>query len=504
VEALYGIGQAEELSGNLPSAEDSYRAAILLIETTRTQLQLAALRAEFLADKRDVYDALIALLVKKNDVKGAFSFLERSRARTFQDRLLSTTAGREATRYPDLDEIRRYLSSSTILLEFWVSGDHLALIWCTRESFGIEQLQLSPAERDNALSFVRELPESLQSNWRERTAVLTRLISAGLASPKLRHVLIVPDGWLSSMPFDLVPSGSSSGELLIERFDITYLPTAALLRRPISRDKGFRFPWMRELVAFGNPVVQPQAAPLQNPDASSGLQPLPYSEVEIQNISKMTRGKADLFLGPSDLKSSFIASITQSTPIVHVSTHAFADAEVPENSRMLFSPETSNGVADYVFLRELYDLDLHDVDLATLSACNTEQGKLIRGEGVQAFSRALLSAGSRSTLTTLWRVSDQPTSEFMQQFYYFALKDRQSKAEALRSAKLKFLRSKKEFEHPAQWAGFVLSGDGLSDLPTFVSWRVLAIWAVIAISLLASGFSLALRFGRRNHRVNRS
>jgi CHAT domain-containing protein len=305
------------------------------------------------------------------------------------------------------------------------------------------------------------------------------------------------------MPFDLVPSGSGSGELLIERFDITYLPTAALLRRPPPRDKRFRFPWMRELVAFGNPVVQPQAAPLQNPDVSSALQPLPYSEVEIQSISKMTRGKADLFLGPSDLKSSFIASITKSTPIVHVSTHAYADAEVPENSRMLFSPETSKGVADYVFLRELYDLDLRDVDLATLSACNTEQGKLIRGEGVQAFSRALLSAGSRSTLTTLWRVSDQPTSEFMQQFYYFALQDRQSKAEALRSAKLKFLHSKMQFEYPAQWAGFVLSGDGLSDLPTFVSWRVLAILAVIAILLLASCFSLALRFGRRNHRVNR-
>jgi len=46
-------------------------------------------------------------------------------------------------------------------------------------------------------------------------------------------------------------------------------------------------------------------------------------------------------------------------------------------------------------------------------------------EGIQAFSRALLAAGSRSALTTLWRVPDQPTSEFMQHFYFYLLKKTQ-------------------------------------------------------------------------------
>ena len=107
--AHYGIGRSEEIAGHPTQAEAAYRAGISVIESTRTQLQLSALRAEFLADKRDVYDALIAILLTKGDVKEAFAFLERSRARTFQDRLASATGKSDSVppKPLDLDEIPR-------------------------------------------------------------------------------------------------------------------------------------------------------------------------------------------------------------------------------------------------------------------------------------------------------------------------------------------------------------------------------------------------------------
>ncbi len=500
--ALYAMGQIEELVDDAKGAEANYREAISIIETTRSELQLSALRAEFLADKRDAYDALIRLLLNKNDAKEAFVFVERSRARNFQDRLASPKSSGTAPipEAPDLDEIRKYLDPSSILLEYWVSGNRLALIWCTRESYGIQQAELSPAEKDKIRSFLRRLPESLGTDWHKETGVLTRLIPDSVALPSnLRHALIVPDGWLSSVPFDLVPLTSRSGNLLIEEFDISYLPTAALLRRGAEVTTSLHFPWMRELVAFGNPVVEAPA----NLDTSAGLQALPYSAEEIQGIAKMARGRSELFLGTADVKSAFLAKANNS-PLLHASTHAFVDADIPENSRILFSPETSNGEPDYLFLRELYDLDLRGVNLATLSACNTERGKLIRGEGVQAFSRALLYSGSRSALTTLWRVADQPTSEFMKQFYYYALVRRQSKAEALRSAKLKFLRSKTELENPVHWAAFVLTGDGFNVLPSFVSWGTLIVSVIIAVIAIASGARFLLRVRRRIYRIDRS
>jgi hypothetical protein len=100
-------------------------------------------------------------------------------------------------------------------------------------------------------------------------------------------------------------------------------------------------------------------------------------------------------------------------------------------------------------------------------------------------------------------VDDQPTSEFMKQFYYYALEQHQPKAEALRSAKLKFLRSGTALENPTHWAAFVMNGDALDALPLFVSWSEIAGAAsVVVILVLSATLWLRSRQGRRIHRIH--
>lgn len=496
--ALYGIGRTEELSNQAAEAEAKYREAISIIEASRSRLQLSALRTEFLADKRDVFDALLSLLLQKNQLEDAFLFLEKSRARTFQDRL---AGGPEGQAPVSLSEIRSRLDDSTILLEFWTAGEQLAVIWCTRDGYGAILNRISDDDFRDLLSFLKGLPDNLRAGWRTPATVLNRLIPGGLPlTAKIRRAFIVPDGWLSSLPFDLLPAETGSNTLLVERLEIAYLPTAALLRRT-TPGRAVNFPWKRQLVAFGAPVVQASQGEPGGLTGESGMA-LPHSENEVRSIAALSSGQVELFLGPADTKGVFMTNTTRSAPILHLSTHAFADADNPEDSRLLFSPDAKAGESDYVFLRELYALDLSGVDLATLSACDTERGAMIRGEGVQAFSRALLSAGSRSAIATLWRVDDQPTSEFMKQFYYFALVKHQPPAAALRSAKLKFLRSGTGLANPADWAAFVLNGDGFSALPVFVSWRQLAAATGGALAIVAA-VVFALRPRRRLLRIYR-
>ena len=498
--ALYGMGRGVDTSGNSVQAEDLYRQAIAIIETTRAQLQLSALRLEFLADKRDVYDALIAILLKKNDVAAAFLFIERSRARTFQDRLTSSDQP-SGPKPITADEVRQYLDPSTILIEFWTAGDQLVLLWCTRNTCGAKQTAITAPQREEILKFLRGLPGNLGADWRQSTAVLAPILPGGWPiAPGMRRALIVPDGWVSSVPFDLVPAANS--QALIEQLEISYLPTAVLLRRPTLTQRWPYLPWWREMVAFGNPEVQGSRDSIAL-DHDGTIQPLPYSSEEILAIAQMLYGRGDLFLGAADLKDTFLAAEARGAPILHVSTHAFADADVPEDSRILFSPRAGDA-PDYLFLRELHELDLREVNLATLSACDTERGQMIRGEGVQAFSRALLFAGARSAVTTLWRVSDQPTSEFMKQFYYYALQKHQPKAEALRSAKLKFLQSQTELNNPAHWAAFVITGDGITRLPRFFSWTELALGVLAVLLGLTGGTMALLRIRRRIDGVDRA
>jgi CHAT domain-containing protein len=140
--------------------------------------------------------------------------------------------------------------------------------------------------------------------------------------------------------------------------------------------------------------------------------------------------------------------------------------------------------ADYLFLKEAYELPLKGVELAVLSACETERGRLLRGEGVQSFSRAFLAAGAETTVTTLWRVPDRTTAEFMRIFYHH-LQSGVSRAEALRLAKLRFIRSGQPLNDPHYWAAFVLTGEGLRPVSTSLTWRTVILAIVGAISIVA-------------------
>jgi CHAT domain-containing protein len=171
----------------------------------------------------------------------------------------------------------------------------------------------------------------------------------------------------------------------------------------------------------------------------------------------------------------------RAVPFIHFATHAVADTRDPERSRILLAPPDAGAQPDYLFLREIYDLDLRDVALVTLSACETERGKIVRGEGVEGFSRALLAAGASAAVTTMWDVADRPGAELMTQFYY-ALGRGAPPAAALRQAKLTFLHSQLPWAHPYFWAGYVLTGDGGVTVPRVVPWSVIAAAAVMMLT----------------------
>ncbi len=173
--------------------------------------------------------------------------------------------------------------------------------------------------------------------------------------------------------------------------------------------------------------------------------------------------------------------------MLHFSTHATVDATDPNRSRMLFTPERGSPGSEYLFWPEVAALPLSGIDLVTLSACDTEGGKMVRGEGVQSFSRAFLAAGARSTVTTLWRVADAPTADFMRRFY-LRLAQGETKAAALRAAKLSFLRSGNQLAQPQYWAAFVLNGDGRVPIPRVIPW----LW-VAAAAILTGGFIFLYR-----------
>jgi CHAT domain-containing protein len=122
---------------------------------------------------------------------------------------------------------------------------------------------------------------------------------------------------------------------------------------------------------------------------------------------------------------------------------------------------------------EVAMLDLQQVDLAVLSACETGLGKVAGGEGALGLQRSFQVAGARSVVASLWTIDDKATVELMDRFYENLWEKRLSKGESLRQAQIWMMREGRprglEFSAstprsaarlpPYYWGAFVVSGD---------------------------------------------
>ena len=452
---LYGLGR---VSADSHEATAYFEQAVNTIEAVREAIRVPLLRTEFLNDKRDVYDALIAASVPTGPPDAVFRLLERSHARVWRERL-------HVDKPVELSAIQAALPDRTLLLDYWNGPTASAVVAVSRQRAAV-----LPVTADEAAirAFADALRGGPSTNWRESSR---RLGSQLLPSPDwfrdIDRVVVVPDGILARIPFDVLTAGE---RVMVEFAAVTSTPTAATLfrRAPV---RSWLPPWTLQLRAFADPVG--------GSGQSAGDRPrLPATAEEARDVAKELGGRAALHLAEENRKTYLVES-SERAPVLHLATHAVADASALERSHIVFSSADPRGdTPDYLFLREAYALKLDGVDLAVLSACDTESGRLIRGEGIQSFSRAFLAAGAQSTVTTLWRVADQPTADFMQIFYHH-LGRGEPRDQALRQAKLRFIASSANQADPHYWGAFVLTGDGFDAVPRAITWKMIAASVVV-------------------------
>jgi hypothetical protein len=102
-------------------------------------------------------------------------------------------------------------------------------------------------------------------------------------------------------------------------------------------------------------------------------------------------------------------------------------------------------------------------------------------------SRAFAYAGCPSIVTSLWQAQDKSTATLMK-YFYENLSDGKNKAEALRLAKIQYLKeSDKVKSQPFFWAAFILIGD---DAP--IKKTRMAMWGFILLSFALSGLTIGI------------
>jgi len=151
---------------------------------------------------------------------------------------------------------------------------------------------------------------------------------------------------------------------------------------------------------------------------------------------------------------------------LHLATHGLVD----ESRGSLFAslaltpPVTTDSLANdgFLELHEIYDLDLSAAELAVLSACQSNVGRQVEGEGVFALSRGFLAAGALRVIASQWAVDDASTGALVGAFFE-AVAQAETHGEAVPYARAlqaaqRQVRAESAWAAPYHWAPFVLIG----------------------------------------------
>lgn len=300
------------------------------------------------------------------------------------------------------------------------------------------------------------------------------LLPSYLQADQFSRIIVVPDGQLNLLPFDVLLTSPQKGPVdyaglnyLIKNSAIQYAFSATIMLDTKGKKlkKG-----IKNYLGIAPDYTNSQS-----------LSPVANNQQAVENFKKMLRGKALIADGATS--EAFLREAGKFR-ILHFYGHAKAYPSKPLSSWMAFSGNHPGPIASnepkkenegllggdevlpeqdlerLLFLFELYKLDLN-AELTVLSACETGAGKLALGEGVISLARAFRYAGCSSTLMSLWEANDYQgeVAFLMESFFSHLKRDKMDKDEAIRQAKLSFLEDPKRSGHPAYWASFVLIGD---------------------------------------------
>ena len=344
-------------------------------------------------------------------------------------------------------ELRKTVQPGETVIEYFTTGEHVSAFVVTRKGFQVVRHLAAKSEVDRLLATLRFQiekfnygPEYVETHFgqlrRGTNEILGQLYSTIFAPLEATlegdRLIVIPHGSLHYVPFHALYDGSG---YLIDRFELSYAPSATVLNLCRTRHAGQMRGWKRRGSGGDDMLVALGAA-------ESGT---PEIEAEIGALSDLFPNSVTL-TGKQATRDNLVAA-APSARFLHLASHGYFRRDNPMFSFLKLSDEN-------LHFYSLLDLKL-TADMVTLSACHTGVNKVFPGDELHGLVRGFLYAGAPSVVASLWAVNDRSTADFMREMYT-QIRAGLSKRAALRSAQLAI---KDAYGHPYYWAPFVLMGN---------------------------------------------
>lgn len=437
-----------------------------------------------------------------------------------------------------IDDLKKELPRETVLVDFFQYNHMTPNRDRAEDMFDVESRMLAFVIRKDrpvkmiSLGTVSEV-EDIVSRWRHEISrqiggarvlksplnaadqkffeLIWKPISKLTGDPK--HIIICPDGMLCLAPWPAIPV-TPKRRYLVEDASVSILPYAEFAMQ-MRKSLDSKEPPAMTLVGnldFDQPVQGESEGRIFNklPGTAREL-------VAIESLFDQTYPKGRL--SNLEMRNGTEANVrlrAMRSNYLHVATHGFFAPDIWQSHRVsdektafrqrvrVMVPEALSALvlsganrgleSSEVFAAksfgedgvltglEVISMDLRNLDLVTLSACETSVGTVAPGIGKLGLEQSFLAAGANSVVSSLWQVDDAATAMLMVEFYRNLWSGKMSKAEAMRQAQLTLLnrydletndllpRGLKLVDKPGTskadgrlppyyWAPFVISGD---------------------------------------------
>ncbi|WP_181016303.1 tetratricopeptide repeat protein [Pseudanabaena sp. BC1403] len=284
-----------------------------------------------------------------------------------------------------------------------------------------------------------------------------------LQQANIQTIIYAPDGQLRYIPLAALHDGK---QWLVEKYRINNI-TASSLTDFTPRDYS-ELPSVLAAAATNSHNIKLG-------DRSIPFGALPATKTEVEAIATLLP-KTTTLIDQQFSKNVTLQEMKRNT-IIHLATHGYFAVGRAEDSFIIF------GDGDKATLTDIANWSLTNVSLVVLSACETAiGGKLGSGVEILGLGYRIQDAGAGAAIASLWKVSDDGTSELMQKLYKNLSQKNISSSEALRQAQIAMIRSNKkatsrdrtgirivetvpspqvgQLSHPYYWSAFILIGNG--------------------------------------------
>jgi tetratricopeptide (TPR) repeat protein len=336
---------------------------------------------------------------------------------------------------PNLDALRRALGAETALVEYAHLDDEIMAFVVTDEGVevvrqlgsgravgtALAQFRFQIGGLRHGAARVRAHLDVLAARARHHLGTLYDLLLREV-EPRInaRRLVVVPHGALHYVPFHALHDGVVH---VVERREVSYAPSAGVLRRCLARPT----PSFDRALLVG------------------------VADAETPRVRDELRALAPLFPEAETLAddAATLAALRERAPgrdVLHLACHGRFRPDSP----LFSSLRLGDG---WLTVRDASTLRL-SAGLVTLSACETGLSAVAPGDELLGLVRGFFAAGAPSLLLSLWTVDDEATADLMRDFYAH-LRAGMGPAAALRAAQLRQMR---ERPHPFFWSPFVLTG----------------------------------------------